>query len=75
MQDLNELYDKQLQQEKFAALVAARVNEIRSGTAQELNFQRAGGTHHSAAEETLLFADTVARAVCHFLETESESVS
>jgi hypothetical protein len=66
MQPLEDRYSKELQQEKFAALVAARVNDIRSGTAHQLNF----GNELSLAEETLLFADTVARAVCHCLEQE-----
>lgn len=67
MANLEDLYDKELQQEKFAALVAARVNDIRSGTAQELNF----GSELSLAEETLLFADRIAKAVCHFSDSES----
>lgn len=67
MANLEDLYDKELQQEKFAALVAARVNDIRSGTAHQLNF----GNELSPAEETLLFADKVARAVCHFSDSES----
>lgn len=67
MANLEDLYNKELQQEKFAALVAARVNDIRSGTAQELNFE----PEYSLAEETLLFADKVARAVCHFSDSES----
>lgn len=65
---LEEMYNKDLQQEKFAMLVAARVNDIRSGTAQPLHYERAGGVHYTQEQEVLLFADLIARAVCTNLE-------
>ena len=58
------LYNKELQQEKFGALVAARVNEILSGDAKTLDFKPAGGAIYTNAEETLMFADTIAQIVC-----------
>lgn len=61
---LIDLYNKELQQEKFGALVAARVNEILSGNAKVLEFQPAGGTIYSNEQETLMFADTIAQVVC-----------
>lgn len=68
-----ELYDRDIKQEKFAMLVAARVNEIRSGNAKVLEFPKAGGVFNTPEEETLLFADLIARAVCAHLETGEES--
>lgn len=68
MARLEEYFDDSLRQEKFAILVAARVNDIRSGTASPLNFERAGGIHYLPIEETLMFADVVARAVCAHLD-------
>lgn len=61
---LIDLYNKELQQEKFGALVAARVNEILSGNATVLDIKPAGGAIYTNAEETLMFADTVAQVVC-----------
>ena len=61
---LIDLYNKELQQEKFGALVAARVNEILSGNAKTLDFKPAGGAIYTNAEETLMFADTIAQIVC-----------
>jgi hypothetical protein len=69
MAGVEEYFDSSLRQEKFAILVAARVNDIRAGTASELNFEPAGGIHMLPIEETLLFADLIARAVCATLET------
>ena len=69
METIKQLYSKQLQQEKFAALVAVRVNEIRSGNAKVLEFPKAGGVFNTPEEETLLFADLIARAVCAHIET------
>jgi hypothetical protein len=46
-ESLVDMYDKQLQQENFGALVAARVNEIRSGKATELNFEKIGALFHT----------------------------
>lgn len=63
-QTLIDLYNKELQQEKFGALVAARVNEILSGNAKVLEFTPAGGTIYSNEQETLMFADTIAQVVC-----------
>jgi hypothetical protein len=63
-QTLIDMYNKDIQQEQFGALVAARVNEIRSGKATELKFEKAGGVFHTHEQDALLFADTIARVVC-----------
>jgi hypothetical protein len=68
MQELIDIYNKELQQEKFAILVAARVNDILSGNAKALDFQKVGGWYNSPEEEGLMFADLIARAVCANLE-------
>lgn len=72
MKTIQELYEKDVQQERFAMLVAARVNDILSGTATILEFPKAGGVFNTAEEEALMFADTVARAVCANLKTGEE---
>jgi hypothetical protein len=72
MRTLEELYSRDIQQEKFAMLVAARVNEILSNKAEVLNFQRAGGIHYTPEQEALMFADTIARAVCANLNQGEE---
>jgi len=59
-------------QEKFAMLVAARVNQILSGEAKPLKFKPVGGTFYTTEQENLLFADTIARAVCANLQTGEE---
>jgi hypothetical protein len=69
METLQELYNKDIQEERFALLVAARVNEIKSGTAKALEFEQAGGVFYTLEQEHLLFADKIARAVCAHLET------
>lgn len=61
-------FDEQARQEKFAILVSARVNDIRAGTASPLNFPKAGGVFNTPIEETLMFADVIARAVCAHLD-------
>lgn len=53
-------------------LVAARVNQILSGTAQTLNFERVGGIFYTTEQENLMFADVIARAVCAHLNTGEE---
>ena len=58
------MYNKDIQQEQFGALVAARVNEILSGNAKVLEFEKAGGVFNTVEQEALLFADTIARVVC-----------
>ncbi len=68
MRDLEDHFNRSKQQEEFGMLVAARVNQILSGTAQPLNFKPAGGIFYSAEQENLMFADVVARAVCSNLE-------
>lgn len=72
MLDLEALYQKELQQEKFAALVSVRVNDILAGTAQVLEFPETGGTPRTQAQETLLFADLIARSVCYNLNNKGE---
>ena len=73
MLNYEEYFDNSVRQEKFAILVAARVNDIRSGTASPLEFPKAGGTFNTPIEETLMFADLIARAVCAHLDTGEES--
>lgn len=68
-ESLIEQYNKELQQEKFAALVATRVGEIMDGTAQELNFKPVGGMMYTHAQETMMYADVIARSVVHYLNT------
>lgn len=63
-QAIIDMYNKDLQQEKFGALVAARVNEILSGNAKVLGFEKAGGIFYTPEQEALLFADTIAQVVC-----------
>ena len=63
-QSLIDQYNRELQQEQFGALVAARVNEILSGNAKVLEFEKAGGIFYTSEQEALLFADTIARVVC-----------
>lgn len=63
-QALIDMYNKELQQEKFGALVAARVNDILSGNAKVLDFKPVGGMMLTAEEEALMFADTIAQVVC-----------
>jgi hypothetical protein len=72
METLAAQYSKDIQQETFAMLVAARVNEILSNKAEALNFQRAGGAHYTKEQEALIFADTIARAVCANLNQGEE---
>jgi hypothetical protein len=52
-------------------LVAARVNQILSGKAVELKFEPVNGIY-TTEQENLLFADTIARAVCANLEIGEE---
>jgi|TARA_B110000977_G_scaffold198959_1_gene285043 hypothetical protein len=70
MSNIETTYEIQQAQEKFAALVAARVNDIKSGTAQDLIIETGGGAPNTPAEQALLFADLIARAVCHFSAEE-----
>ena len=72
MRDLHEHFSRSRQQEEFAMLVAARVNQIISGTAQPLSFEPAGGIFYTTQQENLMFADVIARAVCAHLETGEE---
>lgn len=69
MRTLAEQYSREIQQERFGMLVAARVNEILSNKAEVLSFDRVGGIYYTQEQETLIFADTVARAVCANLNT------
>ena len=71
MQSLIDQYNVELQQERFALLVAARVNEILSGNAKVLEFPKVGGIFNTHEEEQLMFADTIARAVCAHLQTNN----
>jgi hypothetical protein len=71
MQKLEEQYSVELQQERFALLVAARVNEILSGDAKVLEFPKVGGWFNSTEEQQLMFADTIARAVCAHLKNDN----
>lgn len=67
MKTLQEQYNRDIQEEEFAMLVAARVNEIRSGTAKTLEFEPVGGWFYSVEQQQLMFADKIARAVCAHL--------
>jgi predicted RNA-binding protein (virulence factor B family) len=69
MQTLEQPYDMDLQEQNFALLVAARVNEIRSGSAQVIDFKPIGGIHYTEEQRKLMFADKIAQAVCAHLET------
>lgn len=74
MSNLEDYFNNSLRQEKFAILVAARVNDIRAGTATPLDFEKVGGTFYLPIEETLMFADVVARAVCAHLDQGENTV-
>lgn len=74
MANYEDYFNDSIRQEKFAILVAARVNDIRSGTASPLEFEKAGGIHYLPIEETLMFADLVARAVCAHLDQGENTV-
>tara|TARA_B110000503_G_scaffold49553_1_gene80493 strand:+ start:1227 stop:1427 length:201 start_codon:yes stop_codon:yes gene_type:complete len=65
---MEESFARSAQQEKFAMLVAARVNEILSGDAKVLEFSNTGGVFLNQDQENLLFADLIARAVCANIE-------
>ena len=73
-QDLINMYNKQLMQEKFGTLVAARVNDILAGTAVEYNPEPpAGGAFLTKEQEDMVFADRIARIVCATLNRGEES--
>jgi hypothetical protein len=65
---IDELYSRERQNEQFAMLVAARVNDIRSGEAKPLHYELPTGASYTREQEVLLFADLIARAVCSTLE-------
>ena len=71
MDELYDMYSIQMQQENFAALVSVRVNDILAGTAQVLQFPKVDGAN-TPAEQGLLFADLIARSVCHNLNKEGD---
>lgn len=64
METLQDQYNQDVQQENFAMLVAARVNEILSGDATTLEFEKVGGWYYSPEQQALMYADKIARAVC-----------
>lgn len=64
MQNLTDLYNLETQQERFAMLVAARVNEILSGNAKVLEFPEVGSVFNPTEQQQLMFADKIARIVC-----------
>jgi hypothetical protein len=68
METLQEHWDVDVKQENFSMLVAARVNEILSGSALVLDFKPVGGVHYSQEQRELMFADKIARAVCANLD-------
>jgi hypothetical protein len=72
MKTLREQYSVDVQEENFSMLVAARVNEILSGTASVLDFKPAGGVHYSQEERQLMFADKIAQAVCSNLDRKDK---
>lgn len=73
MLTIEEHFENSNRQEKFALLVSARVNDILAGNASTLSFKPDGNGKYIPAEETLMFADLVARAVCAHLKREEES--
>lgn len=72
MRDIHDHFNRSEIQERFAILVAARVNQILSGEAKPLKFKPAGGTFYTPEQEDLIFADTIARAVCANLNIGEE---
>jgi hypothetical protein len=64
--DLDEELWRSAQQERFALLVSARVNHILSGKAAPIKTSGELTTE----QETLIFADVIARAVCANLNRE-----
>jgi len=64
MQDLSEMYNIQVMQERFGALVSARVNEILAGKAKQLDFQKIASMVDNPDVQSLLMADVIARVVC-----------
>lgn len=74
MESLANLYNKEMIQEKFGTLVAARVNDILAGTATEYKPEPpAGGAFLTKNQEDMIFADRIARIVCANLNQGEES--
>lgn len=74
MEDLIMQYNKEMIQEKFGTLVAARVNDILSGNAKEYKPEPpAGGAFLTKDQEDMIFADRIARIVCANLKRGEES--
>lgn len=72
-QELIDLYNTEIRQEKFAALVATRVVEIIDGHAQPINFEVDPVTSAlTPMHQTIKFADTIARSVVHYMATKGE---
>ena len=71
METLQDQYNKDIQEEKFSMLVAARVNEILSGNASVLEFEPVGGWYYSPEQQGLMFADKIAQAVCANLRKDA----
>lgn len=69
MKTLLEQFNRDTQEEEFAMLVSARVNQIRSGTAKVLEFEPVGGWYYSTEQQQLMFADKIAQAVCANLDS------
>jgi hypothetical protein len=61
---IDDFYRLAAQQDAFAALVSARVNDILNGTAKSLEFPKTGGAFNTKEQDALIFADLVARTVC-----------
>lgn len=72
MLTIEEHFENSHRQEKFALLVSARVNDILAGTASPLSFQPDENGKYIPAQETLMFADLVAKAVCAHLNRGEE---
>lgn len=70
MLNIEEFYTLAAKQDAFALLVSARVNDILNGTAKPLEFSKAGGAFNTPEQQTLIFADLVARTVCANLGRE-----
>lgn len=70
-QEIIDLFNKQIQQEKFAALVATRVVEIVDGHAKPIHFDSDEVTGlYTPMQQTILFADLIARSVVNYMATK-----
>lgn len=69
-ENLAELYDVELQESKFADLVASIVDAKINGYYDDIEPTVAGGWHISQTEQTIQKAETIANAVVQKLESK-----